>query len=61
MGEEEFTISKKAKLRLKGEVEKAKKLLSSMNEIMITVENFAPDENLNVKITRARFENLCEK
>ena len=57
LNNEEFL---KQKLRLKKHCEKAKIELSYKPETEIEVESIANDKDLNLKITRAKFENLCK-
>lgn len=45
--------------KLKGEVEKAKRDLSSVHQAKITIENILDGEDFEETITRARFEELC--
>lgn len=45
--------------KLKGEVEKAKRDLSSVIETKIEIENLVEGVNFSEKLTRARFEELC--
>jgi endoplasmic reticulum chaperone BiP len=44
---------------LKGEVEKAKRDLSSVHQTKIEIENLFEGEDFSETITRARFEELC--
>lgn len=46
--------------RLKTSCEDAKKLLSSSNSTDITYDNFYNGEDLNVSITRSKFEAICD-
>ena len=46
--------------RLRTACEKAKRELSFAQSINLTCENIAPDEDLELSITRAKFEQLCE-
>ncbi|CAH0493610.1 unnamed protein product [Peronospora farinosa] len=39
--------------------EKLKKLLSTIGEATVTVENLAPEKDINISITRNAFEELC--
>ena len=50
----------KQKLRLKRHCENAKKELSYKLETEIEVESLANGKDLNLKITRAKFEDLCK-
>lgn len=45
--------------KLKGEVEKAKRDLSSVHQTKITIENLIDGVDFSETITRARFEELC--
>jgi heat shock protein 5 len=45
--------------KLKGEVEKAKRDLSSVHQTKIDIENLYEGEDFSETITRARFEELC--
>jgi len=45
--------------KLKGEVEKAKRDLSSVHQTKIEIENLFEGEDFSETITRARFEELC--
>ena len=45
--------------KLKGEVEKAKRDLSSVHQTKITIENLIDGLDFSETITRARFEELC--
>ena len=56
LNKEEFL---KQKLRLKEHCEKAKRELSYKNETEIEVESIANGKDLYLKITRAKFEDLC--
>jgi heat shock protein 5 len=49
----------RAMQKLKGEVEKAKRDLSSVHQTKITIENFIDGMDFSETITRARFEELC--
>ncbi|CAF3543321.1 unnamed protein product, partial [Rotaria sp. Silwood2] len=44
--------------KLRGEVEKAKRILSSEVEIKIEIESFFQNADFNEKLTRAKFEEL---
>lgn len=50
---------KRAVQKLKQEVEKAKRDLSSVHETTVEIENLIEGEDFSEKITRARFEELC--
>ena len=45
--------------RLKKECEIAKRALSATNSVRITIDAFYDDKDLNVEITRSKFESLC--
>lgn len=45
--------------RLRGEAEKAKRTLSSNTVVSISVDSFFEGVDLNVQLTRAKFEELC--
>ena len=49
---------KRAQQKLKREVEKAKRALSSTHETKIDIENFFDGKDLNETLTRAKFEEL---
>ena len=51
----------KAMKRLKIACEKSKRLLSVSTEIPICVDDFYNDETLYLKVTRAKFEDLCKE
>ena len=57
LNKEEFI---KQKTRLKEHCEKAKKKLSQHDEVEIEVESIAKGKDLYLKITRAKFEDLCK-
>ena len=57
LNSEEFL---KQKLRLKEHCEKAKRELSYIEETEIEVESIAKGKDLYLKITRAKFEDLCK-
>ena len=57
LNKEEYT---KEKYRLKIICEKAKRELTDHNETEIEVESIIIGKNLVVKLTRAKFENLCK-
>jgi len=44
---------------LKSEVEKAKRDLSSVHQVKISIENLMDGVDFSETITRARFEELC--
>lgn len=49
----------RAMQKLKGEVEKAKRDLSSVHQTKVTIENLIDGLDFSETITRARFEELC--
>ena len=51
----------KQKLRLKEHCEKAKRELSYRTDILIEVESLIKGKDLNLKLTRAKFEDLCKE
>lgn len=51
----------KAKRKLRTSCEKAKRDLSSMNETEIEIESFYEGYDLELTISRAKFEDLCKK
>ena len=57
LNKEEFI---KQKTRLKEHCEKAKKKLSQHDEVEIEVESIAKGKDFYLKITRAKFEDLCK-
>ncbi len=57
LNKEEFI---KQKLRLKEHCEKAKRELSYKNEVEIEVESIANGKDFYLKLTRAKFEDLCK-
>ena len=59
--ENEVRKDKKACHRLKIKCENAKKLLSSINETIINVDNFYGEEDLCVKMTLSLFETICKE
>ena len=59
--ENEVRKDKKACQRLKVKCENAKKLLSSINQIIINVDNFYKEEDLCIKMTLSLFENICQE
>jgi len=50
---------KRALAKLKREIEKGKRALSSTTETRIEVENFFDGEDFSETFTRAKFEDLC--
>ena len=57
LNKEEFL---KQKIRLKEHCEKAKRQLSYQNEVEIEVESIAKGKDLYLRISRAKFEELCK-
>ena len=53
--------NEKAKRRLKEKCEAAKILLSSYQDTIIDIDSLAEGEDLEVNITRAKFEDLCKQ
>jgi len=51
----------KQKLRLKEHCERAKRELSYSNDILIEIESLIKGKDLNLKLTRAKFEDLCKE
>jgi len=51
----------KQKLRLKEHCEKAKRELSYKNDALIEVESLIKGKDLDLKLTRAKFEDLCKE
>ena len=45
--------------RLKKQCESSKRILSSKYETIIYIDNFLDENDLDIKITRAKFEDLC--
>ena len=60
VSKEEIKKNYKSIQRLKIACEKTKKILSIKEEDTIYVENFYKEETLNCRITRAKFEDLCQ-
>ncbi len=50
----------KAKSKLKKEAENAKKILSSANQTCISIDNFYDNIDLNIQLSRSKFENVCD-
>ena len=59
--ENEVRKDKRACHRLKIKCENAKKLLSTINQIIINVDNFYGDEDLCIKMTLNLFETICQE
>ncbi|GMF12252.1 unnamed protein product [Phytophthora lilii] len=53
------TLHSKEGKRLFQACEKLKKLLSTIGEASVTVENLAPEKDINISISRNVFEELC--
>ncbi|KAG7386023.1 hypothetical protein PHYPSEUDO_000878 [Phytophthora pseudosyringae] len=53
------TLHSKGGKRLFQACEKLKKLLSTIGEASVTVENLAPEKDINISISRQVFEELC--
>ena len=51
--------SERALGRLRGEAEKAKRVLSSSTTTEITIDSFYEGQDLHVNLSRAKFEELC--
>lgn len=51
--------SERALARLRGECERAKRVLSSTSTTSINIESFYDGHDLNVQVSRAKFEELC--
>ena len=49
----------RAMQKLKAEVEKAKRDLSSVHQVKVSIENLIEGQDFSETITRARFEELC--
>ena len=52
--------NEKAKRRLKNSCEEAKIRLSSAQETIIDIDSFAENEDLNINLTKSKFEDLCK-
>ena len=57
LNQEEFL---KSRIRLKEHCESAKKRLTFQEETVIEVESIAGGKDLNLKLTRAKFNDLCK-
>ena len=55
----DLTTSKAAVAKLKLEIEKAKRELSTVHEVTVEVEDFWEGKKFEEKLTRAKFEELC--
>lgn len=51
----------RAKRRLRTECEKAKRTLSSSTISTVSLDSFFNDKDLNIQVTRAKFEELCRE
>lgn len=58
VGENEITLFKRR--RLYNDIKKTKEMLSANKEVTFNVEDFFDDRSLNVKLSRAEFEENCE-
>ena len=58
--DENTNINERGRIRLKNECEKAKILLSSMEEAIIEIESFYDQKDLNITIDRENFNNICD-
>lgn len=56
----ELLTNQKIKGKLKKECENAKRTLSSTNQTTINIDNFFREVDLNVQLTRSKFEAFCE-
>lgn len=56
-----FNKQPRAMRRLRTACEKAKRVLSDKPKANIEVDNFHDGQDLNLTVTRSRFENLCQK
>jgi len=56
----DIKTDKRAYQKLKQEVEKAKRDLSSVQNVKITIESLIDGIDFNESITRAKFEELCQ-
>jgi heat shock protein 5 len=55
----DITSNKAAIAKLKLEIEKAKRELSTVHEVSLEIENFWEGKEFKEKLTRAKFEELC--
>ncbi|CEG36154.1 tetratricopeptide repeat-containing protein [Plasmopara halstedii] len=55
----DISLHSKEGKRLYQACEKLKKLLSTIGEASVTVENLAPENDINISISRNAFEELC--
>jgi len=53
------SMDKKSQQKLKREVEKSKRALSSTHEVKLEIENFFDGTDFSEVLTRAKFEELC--
>ena len=58
--DENTNINERGRIRLKIICERAKILLSSMEETIIDIEKFYDQKDLNITITRSDFNNICD-
>ena len=58
--DENTNINERGRIRLKISCERAKILLSSMEETIIDIEKFYDQKDLNITITRSDFNNICD-
>lgn len=58
VGKNEITLHKRR--RLYNDIKKTKEMLSANKEVTFNVEDFFDDRPLNVKLSRAEFEEACE-
>lgn len=56
----ELLINSKIKGKLKRECEYAKKIVSSTNQTNIIIDNFFMEKDLNVQLTKSKFDALCD-
>lgn len=59
--EKEVKADKQAMKKLKVSCENIKKILSSSEETTLRIHNFYKNEDINEKITRKQFEDICEE
>ena len=58
--DENTNINERGRIKLKISCERAKILLSSMEETIIDIEKFYDQKDLNITITRSDFNNICD-
>jgi len=56
---DDITSNKAAVAKLKLEIEKAKRELSTVHEVNVEIDDFWKGKNFQEKLTRAKFEELC--